>query len=152
MKNLNKDWDVKLKKIEKDWKKNPKKALLPIVGILIGVYFIFSFGKDLTAKNYSKFSYIEYDCGGDGGSYGQMYSYWYLDKQKMNARSEVWVEQFPQKSIQNRKILSWGKKIVMENIKTASEPYFKNDELWMLGDGRLVSGWYSNPCKILEQN
>ena len=93
-----------------------------------------------------------YDCGGDGGSYGQMYSYWYLDKQKMNARSEVWVEQFPQKSIQNRKILSWGKKIVMENIKTASEPYFKNDELWMLGDGRLVSGWYSNPCKILEQN
>ena len=44
------------------------------------------------------------------------------------------------------------KKIVMENIKTADEPYFKNNELWMLGDGKLVSGWYSSPCKILEQN
>ena len=153
MKNLNKDWDVKLKKIEKGWKKNPKKALLPILGILVGVYFIFNFSKDLTAKNYSKFSYIVYDCGGDlGSSYGQMYNYWYLDKERMNAMSESWVEQFPQKTIQNRKILSWGKKIVMENIKTASEPYFKNDELWMLGDGRLVSGWYSSPCKILEQN
>ena len=44
------------------------------------------------------------------------------------------------------------KKIVMENIKTADEPYFKNNELWMLGVGKLVSGWYSSPCKILEQN
>ena len=94
-----------------------------------------------------------YDCGGDlGRSYGQMYNYWYLDKERMYAMSESWVEQFPQKTIQNRKILSWEKKIVMENIKTASEPYFKNDELWMLGDGRLVSGWYSSSCKVLEQN
>ena len=152
MKNMNKDWDVKLKKLEKDWKKDPKKALLPIIGILVGVFFIYSFGKDLTAKDYSEFSYIEYDCGGDGGSYGQMYNYWYLDKEEMIATSESWVEQFPQKTIQNRKILSWGKKIVMEDISNNGEPYFKNNELNMKGDGKLVVGWYSVPCKVLEQN
>ena len=151
MKNMNKDWDVKLKKLEKDWKKDPKKALLPIVGILVGVYFIFNFGKDLTAKNYSKFSYLEYDCGGKIGNI-QSYNYWYLDKKEMIATSETWVDQFPKKTIQNRKILSWGKKIVMEDISNNGEPYFKNNELNMKGDGKLVSGWYSLPCKVLEQN
>lgn len=151
MKNMNKDWDVKLKKLEKDWKKDPKKALLPIVGILVGVYFIFNFGKDLTAKNYSKFSYLEYDCGGKIGNM-QSYNYWYLDKKEMIATSETWVDQFPKKTIQNRKILSWGKKIVMEDISNNGEPYFKNNELNMKGDGKLVSGWYSLPCKVLEQN
>ena len=151
MKNSNKDWDVKLKKIDKNWKKNPKIALVQVGAIFIGIYFIFSFGKDLTAKNYSKFSYLEYDCGGKIGNI-QSYNYWDLDKEEMIATSETWVDQYPKKVIQNRKILSWGKKIVMEDISNNGEPYFKNDELNMKGDGKLVSGWYSVPCKILEQN
>ena len=151
MKNMNKDWAVKLKKIEKDWKKNPKIALVQVGAIFIGIYFIFSFGKDLTAKNYSEFSYLSYDCGGKIGNI-QSYNYWYLDKKEMIARSEAWVDQYPKKSIQNRKILSWGKKIVMEDISNNGEPYFKNNELNMKGDGKLVSGWYSLPCKVLEQN
>ena len=151
MKNMNKDWAGKLKKIEKDWKKNPKIALVQVGAFFIAIYFIFSFGKNLTAKNYSKFSYLEYDCGGKVGN-RQSYVYWYLDKKEMIARSEAWVDQYPKKSIQNRKILSWGKKIVMEDISNNGEPYFKNEELNMKGDGKLVSGWYSVPCKILEQN
>ena len=151
MKNMNKDWAVKLKKIEKNWKKNPKIALMQVGAIFIGIYFIFSFGKDLTAKNYSEFSYLSYDCGGKIGNI-QSYKYWYLDKKEMIARSEAWVDQYPKKSIQNRKILSWGKKIVMEDISNNGEPYFKNNELNMKGDGKLVSGWYSLPCKVLEQN
>ena len=81
MKNMNKDWAVKLKKIEKNWKKNPKIALMQVGAIFIGIYFIFSFGKGLTAKNYSEFSYIEYDCGGKIGNL-QSYNYWYLDKKE----------------------------------------------------------------------
>ena len=151
MKNLNKNWDIKLTKIEKNWKKNPKIALVQVGAIFIGIYFIFSFGKSLTAKNYSKFSYLEYDCGGKIGNM-QSYNYWYLDKKEMIATSEAWVDQYPKKTIQNRKILSWGKKIVMEDISNNGEPYFKNNELNMKGDGKLVSGWYSLPCKVLEQN
>ena len=151
MKNLNKGWDTKFKKIEKDWKKNPKTALVQVGAVFIGIYFIFSFGKDLTAENYSKISYIAYDCGGKVGDM-QSYLYWYLDKKEMIATSEAWVDQYPQKSIQNREILSWGKKIVMEDISNNGEPYFENNELNMKGDGTLVSGWYSIPCKILEQN
>jgi len=151
MKNLNKDWDVKLKKIEKDWKKDPKKALWPMVGVFVGIIFIYNFISSATGKNYSKFSYLEYDCGGKIGNM-QSYNYWYLDKKEMIATSEAWVDQYPQKKIQNRKILSWGKKIVMEDISNNGEPYFKNNELNMKGDGKLVSGWYSLPCKVLEQN
>ena len=151
MKNLNKNWDVKLTKIEKNWKKNPKIALVQVGAIFIGIYFIFSFGKGLTAKNYGKFSYLEYDCGGKIGNM-QSYNYWYLDKKEMVATSEAWVDQYPKKTIQNRKIISWGKKIVMEDISNNGEPYFKNNELNMKGDGKLVSGWYSLPCKVLEQN
>ena len=151
MKNMNKELKIKLKKIEKNWKKNPKIALVQVGAIFIGIYFIFSFGKGLTDKNYSEFSYLSYDCGGKIGNI-QSYNYWYLDKKDMIATSESWVDQYPKKSIQNRKILSWGKKIVMEDISNNGEPYFKNEELNMKGDGKLVSGWYSLPCKVLEQN
>ncbi len=52
MKNMNKDWDVKLKKLEKDWKKDPKKGIVPVLGLVLGIYFFSSYFFGDSPKNF----------------------------------------------------------------------------------------------------
>ena len=52
MKNMNKGWDVKLKKLEKDWKKDPKKGIVPVLGLVLGIFFLSNYFFGSSPKNF----------------------------------------------------------------------------------------------------
>jgi hypothetical protein len=52
MKNMNKDWDVKLKKIDKNWKKNPIKGIVPVLGLVLGIFFFSNYFFGSSPKNF----------------------------------------------------------------------------------------------------
>ena len=158
MKNLNKDWDVKLKKIEKDWKKNPKKALWPMVGVFVGIIFIYNFISSATAKNFSKLSYIVYDCSSETEGLKATVIIT-LDRNTMTQTSETETDMFPGKVTRAKtRITNWGKnKISTELYRKARhnfyphEPYFKGDKYYLQEIKANGGGWFSNQCKIIEE-
>ena len=40
---MSKGWDKKLTSMGKDWKKNPKKAIIPVLGVIIVAGFVNNF-------------------------------------------------------------------------------------------------------------
>lgn len=160
MKNLNKDWDVKLKKIEKDWKKDPKKALWPMVGVFVGIIFIYNFISSATAKNFSKLSYIEYDCSSGASSLGpvEVTLFFVLDKNKMKAFSSVETDMQPGKVTRTtRQITNWGKNKISVELLFAKnfnphEPYFKNNKFYQQEHKVHGGSWFSTDCKVVEQS
>lgn len=142
-----------LKKKEIEWGKNPKSAIMPLLGVFALLIFVYSFLGSAFDKDYSKYSYIEFDCTKKvDAEIG--YFFYNLDKNKMTSNSEVWSNQNPQKAYQTRQILNWGKKITLSNITTEGfdyfEPYFKNDKLYMKMPRVWGSDVVSTDCKILE--
>ena len=142
-----------LKKKEIEWGKNPKSAIMPLLGVFALLIFVYSFLGSAFAKDYSKYSYIEFDCTMKVDAQIS-YAFYYLDKDKMTSNSEAWSNEYPQKAYQTRQILNWGKKITLSNITTEGfdyfEPYFKNDKLYMKMPRVWGSDVFSTDCKILE--
>ena len=158
MKNLNKDWDVKLKKIEKNWKKDPKKALLPMVGVFVGIIFIYNFISSATAKNFSKLSYIVYDCSSETEALKATVIIT-LDKNTMTQTSESETDMFPGKvTTANMRITNWGKKKIstellprIRNNFYPHEPYFKGDKYYQQYIKAHGGDWFETQCKIIEE-
>ena len=49
---MSKGWDKKLTSIGKDWKKNPKKAIIPVLGVIIVAGFVNNFFSSSNPKNF----------------------------------------------------------------------------------------------------
>jgi len=49
---MSKDWDKKLTRMGKDWKKNPKKAIIPVLGVIIVAGFVNNFFSSSNPKNF----------------------------------------------------------------------------------------------------
>ena len=158
MKNLNKDWAVKLKKIEKDWKKDPKKALWPMVGVFVGIIFIYNFISSATAKNFSKLSYIVYDCSSEIEGLKATIILT-LDRNTMIQTAESETDMFPGKVTRSKmRITNWGKKKIsvellpkVRNKFFSHEPYFKGDKYYQQYIKAHGGDWFSTQCKIIEE-
>ena len=148
MDKLNKVWDKKLKKINSDWKKNPKKAIVPLLGILIVSVLIINFfrGGD------SSYTYLKYKCVSKIKNI-TAYSTFELDKKSGLARSAAWVDVYPKKSYQTRRIIKWGDKIIMAPLMQKGDyknSYFENDVHHMYSQSQLYTGWSKRKCKKVE--
>lgn len=142
-----------LKKKDIEWKKNPKSAIIPLIGFFVLLIFVYNFLESAFTKDYSKYSYIKFDCSREAeGLIG--YTFFYLDKNKMTSNSEAWSNEYSQKAYQTRQILNWKKKITLSDIKTEGfdyfEPYFKNDKLYMNMPRVWGGDVFATDCKILE--
>ena len=154
----NKDWDVKLKKIKKDWKKDPKKALWPMVGVFVGIIFIYNFISSATAKNFSKLSYIVYDCSSETESLKATVILT-LDRNTMVQTAVSETDMFPRKVTRSKmRISNWGKKKIsvallpkVRNNFYPHEPYFKDDKYYQQHIKAHGGDWFSTQCKIIEE-
>jgi len=154
----NKDWDVKLKKIKKDWKKDPKKALWPMVGVFVGIIFIYNFISSATAKNFSKLSYIVYDCSSETESLKATVILT-LDRNTMVQTAVSETDMFPRKVTRSKmRISNWGKKKIsvallpkVRNNFYPHEPYFKGDKYYQQHIKAHGGDWFSTQCKIIEE-
>ena len=154
----NKDWDVKLKKIKKDWKKDPKKALWPMVGVFVGIIFIYNFISSATAKNFSKLSYIVYDCSSETETLKATVILT-LDRNTMIQTAESETDMFPGKVTRSKmRITNWGKKKIsvellpkVRNKFNPHEPYFKGSKYYTQYHKINGGGWFETQCKIVAE-
>ena len=148
MNKFTQDWDQKLKKINIEWKKNPKKAIIPIAAVLISCVLIIN----LFSGGSSNYVYIKYKCVQKIKNI-TAYNTFELDKKSGLARSAAWVDVYPKKSYQTRRIIKWSDKIVMAPLNIRGDyknSYFENDVHHMHVQGKLYTGWTKKNCKKVE--
>ena len=92
MDKLNKDMNTKLQKINSEWKRNPKKAIIPLLSILLVSFLLISFFR----SGDSGYVYLKYKCTTKIKNI-TAYNTFELDKKSGLARSASWVDIYPQK-------------------------------------------------------
>ena len=100
----------------------------------------------------SSYTYLKYKCVSKIKNI-TAYSTFELDKKSGLARSAAWVDVYPKKSYQTRRIIKWGDKIIMAPLMQKGDyknSYFENDVHHMYLQGQLYTGWSKRKCKKVE--
>ena len=129
-----------------------------MVGVFVGIIFIYNFISSATAKNFSKLSYIVYDCSSETEALKATVIIT-LDKNTMTQTSESETDMFPGKvTTANMRITNWGKKKIstellprIRNNFYPHEPYFKGDKYYQQYIKAHGGDWFETQCKIIEE-